>query len=141
MMKKTQKCKVRFNDMLYQYRTSPVAGKKESPIELLEQRRPRTNMPYLGKGAPKIKPTPIAKTPKVNTHSYPIGTKVMYRAGPDPNSTYHSTWYPAKVTSHLEEPKSYLLENNEGKEVRRTEQHIRPYDTPRRVRTAIESFG
>ena len=45
MMKKAQRCRVRFNDMLYQYRTSPVAGKRESPIELLEQRRPRTNMP------------------------------------------------------------------------------------------------
>ena len=141
MMKKAQKCKVRFNDMLYQYRTSPVAGKKESPIELLEQRRPRTNMPYLGKEAPKTKPKPIPRVPKVNTHSYPIGTKVVYRAGPDPNSTYHCTWYPAKVTSLLEEPKSYLLENNEGKEVRRTEQHIRPYEIPRRVRAAIESFG
>ena len=49
MMKKAQQCKVRFNDMLYQYRTSPVAGKRESPIEILEQRRPRTNMPYLEK--------------------------------------------------------------------------------------------
>ena len=27
MMKKTQQCKVRFNDMLYQYRTSPIADK------------------------------------------------------------------------------------------------------------------
>ena len=59
MMKKAQKCKVRFNDMLYQYRTSPVAGKKESPIELLEQRRPRTNIPYLGKGDPRIKTNAI----------------------------------------------------------------------------------
>ena len=49
MMKKAQQCKVRFNDMLYQYRTSPVAGRRESPIEILEQRRPRTNMQYLGK--------------------------------------------------------------------------------------------
>ena len=64
--------------MLYQYRTSPVAGKKESPIELLEQQRPRTNMPYLGKGDLKIKPTPVAKEPKASNHSYPIGTKVMY---------------------------------------------------------------
>ena len=140
MMKKAQKCKVRFNDMLYQYRTSPVAGKKESPIELLEQRRPRTNMPYLGKGDPRIKPTPVTQKPKVNSHSYPIGTRVMYRTGPEPN--YYNTWYPGKVKSHLEEPKSYLLENNDGKVVRRTEQHIRPYDTlPRRVGRQIEFFG
>ena len=32
MMKKAQQCKARFNDMLYQYRTSPVAGRCESPI-------------------------------------------------------------------------------------------------------------
>ena len=49
MMKKAQQCRVRFNDMLYQYRTSPVAGKQESPIEILRQRRPRTKMPYLGR--------------------------------------------------------------------------------------------
>ena len=130
MMKKAQKCKVRFNDMLYQYRTSPVAGKKESPIELLEQRRPRTNMPYLGKGDPRIKPTPFYKEPKANSHSYPIGTRVMHRAPPEPG--YYTVWYPAKIKSHLKEPKAYLLENKEGKVFRRTEQHIRPYDTPPR---------
>ena len=108
MMKKAQKCKVRFNDMMYQYRTSPVAGKKESPIELLEQRRPRTNMPHLGKGNPR-------GDPKAKTHNYPIGIKVMYRGGPDPDSTLHGTWYPARITSHLEEPRSYLLENNYSK--------------------------
>ena len=94
MMKKAQKCKVRFNDMLYQYRTSPVAGKKESPIELLEQRQPRTNMPYLGKGDPRIKPTPVNKKPKVNSHSYPIGTRVMYRAAPEPS--YYNTVVPSQ---------------------------------------------
>ena len=143
MMKKAQKGRVRFNDMLYQYRTSPVAGKRESPIELLEQRRPRTNMPYLGKSDPRRKPTPNNAEPKVKTHNYPIGTKVVYRAGPDPNSTYHSTWYPARVKSHLEEPRSYLLENNESKVVRRTEQHIRPFYTPPRTnsrRIAIEYY-
>ena len=125
MMKKAQKCKVRFNDMMYQYRTSPVASKRESPIELLEQRRPRTNMPHLGKGNPR-------GDPKAKTHNYPIGIKVMYRGGPDPNSTLHGTWYPARITSHLEKPRSYLLENNYSKIVRRTEQHIRPFFTPPR---------
>ena len=111
--------------MLYQYRTSPVAGKRESPIELLEQRRPRTNMPHLGKGNPR-------GDLKAKTHNYPIGIKVMYQGGPDPESSRHSTWYPARVTSHLEEPRSYLLENNYSKIVRRTEQHIRPFFTPPR---------
>ena len=78
MMKKAQKCKVRFNDMLYQYRTSPVAGKRESPIELLEQRRPRTDMPYLGKGDHKLRPTPNYKGPTAGSHKYPIGTSVMH---------------------------------------------------------------
>ena len=132
MMKKAQRCRVRFNDMLYQYRTSPVAGKRESPIELLEQRRPRTNMPYLGKSDPRRKTAPNNKEPKVKSHNYPIGTEVMYRAGPDPNSSYHYMLYPARVTSHLEEPRSYLLENNYSKVVRRTEQHIRPFYTPPR---------
>ena len=130
MMKKAQRCRVRFSDMLYQYRTSPVAGKRESPIELLEQRRPRTNMPHLGKSDPRRKTN--NEEPQVKSHNYPIGTKVMYRAGPNPNSSYHCTWYPARVTSHLEEPRSYLLENNYSKVVRRTEQHIRPFYTPPR---------
>ena len=116
--------------MLYQYRTSPVAGKKESPIELLEQRRPRTNMPFLGKGDPRIKPMPFCKEPKANSHSYPISSKVMHHAPPKPG--YYTVWYPAKIKSHLKEPKAYLLENKEGKMFRRTEQHIRPYDTPPR---------
>ena len=128
MMKKALKCKVRFNDMLYQYRTSPVAGKKESPIELLEQWRPRTNVPYLGKGDLRIKPTPFHKDPKANSHSYPIGTSVMHCAPPEPG--YYTVWYPAKIKSLLKEPKAYLLENKEGKMFRRTEQHLCPYNTP-----------
>ena len=137
MMKKAQKCKIRFNDMLYQYRTSPVAGKRKSPIELLEQRKPRTNMPHLSKGNPR-------GDPKAKTHNYPIGIKVMYRGGPDPDSSHHCTRYPGRVTSHLEEPRSYLLENNYSKIVRRTEQHIRPFFTPprpNRRRNMIEDCG
>ena len=80
-------------------------------------------MPHLGKGNPR-------GDPKAKTHNYPIGIKVMYRGGPDPDSTLHGTWYPARITSHLEEPRSYLLENNYSKIVRCTEQHIRPFFTP-----------
>ena len=104
MMKKAQKCKVRFNEMLYQYRTSPVAGKQESPIELLEQWRPRTNMPYLGKGDPKVKPTPYYKEPKINSHKYPVGASVMHHIPPGPS--YYTVWYPAKIKTLLKEPKS-----------------------------------
>ena len=127
MMKKAQKCKVRFNDMLYQYRTSPVAGKQESPIELLEQRRPRTNMPYLGKGDPKVKPAPYYKEPKASSHKYPIGASVMHHTPPGPG--YCTVWYPAKIKTILKESKAYLLENREGKVFRCTEQHIRLYDS------------
>ena len=125
MMKKAQKCKVRFNDMLYQYRTSPVAGKRESPIELLEQQRPRTNMPYLGKGDHKLRPTPNYKGPKVGSHKYPIGASVMHHTPPRPG--YYTVWYPAKIKTLLKEPKAYLLEDKDGKVFRHTEQHIRPY--------------
>ena len=127
MIKKAQKCKTRFNNMLYQYRTSPVAGKQESPIELLEQRRPRTNMPYLGKSDLRIKPTPVYKEPKANSHSYPISASVMHHMPPGPG--YYTVWYPAKIKSLLKEPKAYLLENKEGKMFRHTEQHICPYNS------------
>ena len=50
----------------------------------------------------------------------------MYRAGLE--LSYYRTWYPGKVKSHLEEPGSYLIENNYNKEVKRTEQHMRPFD-------------
>ena len=125
MMRKAQKCKVRFNDMLYQYRTSPVAGKRESPIELLEQRRPRTNMPYLGKGDQKFKSTPYYPAPKAGSHKYPVGASVMHHTPPRPG--YYTVWYPAKIKTLLKEPKAYLLEDREGKVFRRTEQHIRLY--------------
>ena len=114
--------------MLYQYRTSPVAGKSESPIELLEQRRPRTNMPYLGKGDERIKPIPYITAPKQGSHKYPVGASVMHRSPPTPG--YYTIWYPAKIKTLLQEPKAYLLENEEGKVFRRTEQHIHLYNEP-----------
>ena len=128
MMKKAQKCRVRFNDMLYQYRTSPVAGKSESPIELLEQWRPRTNMPYLGKGDERIKPMPYSTAPKPGSHNYPEGASVMHRSPPTPG--YYTSWYPAKIKTLLKEPKAYLLENREGKVFRHTEQHIHLHNEP-----------
>ena len=94
-------------------------------------------MPHLGKGNPRGEP-------KAKSHNYPISIKVMYRGGPDPDSSYHGTWYPARVTSHLEEPRSYLLENNYSKLVRRTEQHICPFFTPprpNRRRSMLEDCG
>ena len=137
MMKKAQKCKVRFNDMLYQYRTSPVAGKQESPIELLEQRRPRTNMPYLGKGEYRSLITPQAlddlmRNPPAATHAQQANTaQIPSRQGSDAQHTRNQVtfqvWYPAKIVAQLPEPRSYLIENNDGKITRCTEQHMHPY--------------
>ena len=148
MMKKAQKCKVRFNDMLYQYRTSPLAGKRESPIELLEQRKPRTNMPYLGKGEHRSLITPWAldhlmRNPPAATHAqpaythkYPVGKAVMFNT---PKPGPFQVRYPAIIVAQLPEPRSYLIENNDGKITRRTEQHMRPY-TPERPRSRREPF-
>ena len=149
MMKKAQQCKVRFNDMLYQYRTSPVAGKRESPIELLEQRRPRTNMPYLGKSehrsliTPRVldnlmrNPPAITHTQPASTHKYPVGKEVMFNT---PRPGPFQVWYPAKIVTQLPEPKSYLIENNDGKITRRTKQHMHPY-TPERPQSCREPFN
>ena len=36
-------------------------------------------------------------------------------------------WYPAEIISHNEEPKSYMIKNNDGILYRRNEKHLCPY--------------
>ena len=40
---------------------------------------------------------------------------------------YENTWYPCTIVTHLQELISYFIENNDGKMIRHTEQHMRPY--------------
>ena len=59
----------------------------------------------------------------------------MYRGGPDPDSSLHGTWYPARITSHLRGTKILFAgKTTTARIVRRTEQHIHPYFTPQRPR-------
>ena len=65
-------------------------------------------------------------SPRTARHNYPVGTRVMYHTPPKPGC--HTVWYPAKIKTHLKEPRAYLLEDiHDGKIIRCTEQHMRPY--------------
>ena len=68
-------------------------------------------------------------------HKYPLGAHVMYQ------TPYSSTWYPGTIITQLQEPKSYFIENNDGKMVRHTEQHMRPYVARRTHVPRPHAFG
>ena len=106
-------------------------------------------MPYLGKSehrsliTPQVidnlirNPPSATHTQPVSTHKYPVGKQVMFNT---PRPGPFQVWYPAKIVAHLPEPKSYLIENNDGKITRRTEQHMCPY-TPERPQSHREPFN
>ena len=36
-------------------------------------------------------------------------------------------WYPAKITKHCEEPRSYIISTEEGAQYRKTQKHLKQY--------------
>ena len=113
------------------YRNTPLDDNLLSPMQLLQGRAARSDLPM--SYAAKVKHglasgrslPPLVKAQDKNerapTHDYKLNQDVMYL---DPTS---KKWFPATIVHLLDAKRSYLIKTPEGVEYRRTQQHLKPY--------------
>ena len=111
------------------YRNTPLDDNLLSPMQLLQGRATRSDLPM--SYAAKVKHglasghllPPLVKAQDKNeralTHDYKLNQDVL-----DPTS---KKWFPATIVRLLDAKQSYLIKTPEGFEYRCTQQHLKPY--------------
>ena len=111
------------------YRNTPLNGTLQSPMQILQGRQTRTDLPLSHASQVQIginhAPWPTAEILHVKdkmlsspTHDIPIGQNVMYM---EPNN---KRWYPVTVISQLPEKRSYLIKMHDNVVYRKMHKYI-----------------
>ena len=110
------------------YRNTPLDDNLTSPMQILQGRTARSDLPMsyaakvkfgLASGQPSLLRT--EKNERAPTHDYKLKQDVMYL---DPVS---NKWFQATIVRLLSVKRSYLIRTPEGVEYRKTQQHLKPY--------------
>ena len=110
------------------YRNTPLDDSLLSPMQILQGRAARSDLPMLY--AAKVKfglasGQPSSLRPEKNerapTHDYKLNQDVMYL---DPAS---KKWFPATIVRLMDAKRSYLIKTPKDVEYRKTQQHLKPY--------------
>ena len=110
------------------YRNTPLDDSLLSPMQILQGRATRSDLPMLY--AAKVKfglasGQPPSLRPEKNesapTHDNKLNQDVMYL---DPSS---KKWFPDTIVRLMDAKRSYLIKTPKGVEYRKTQQHLKPY--------------
>lgn len=125
---------------LWMYRVTPLDNNLPSPYELLFGRKPKTMLP-------QAKTQLASRHPESDQHlasnqQRQHDQKKYYRAGPDKKplkpgeaigiyNTLKKIWEPGQVIKQHGplEPRTYIVERDDGKTLQRTREHMRPRTT------------
>ena len=116
------------------YCNTPLASLSKSPMQMLQQRSARSQLPLLN-AAPRqlgiaAEQTSASKNQYLPLHDLHIGQEVMCQ------DLVTMRWFPTTIKALCPEPRSYQIETLEGVTYRRTQNHLKPYKshwkTPRR---------
>ena len=110
------------------YRNTPLDDSLLSPMQILQGRATRSDLPMsyaakvkfgLASGQPpSLRPEKNEHAP---THDYKLNQDVMYL---DPSS---KKWFPATIVCLMDARRSYLIKTPKGVEYRKTQQYLKPY--------------
>ena len=116
------------------YCNTPLASTSKSPMQMLQQRYARSQLPMsnaacrqLGIAAEQMTASKNQHLPSYDLH---IGQEVMCQ------DFFTNRWFPTTIKALCPEPRSYQIETSEGVIYRRTQNHLKPYkshwNTPRK---------
>ena len=95
------------------YRNTPLLHNLQSPVQILKSQTARTQLPMSSTariqqvlGSEQLRVS--NKNEHLPTHDNHIGQSVMYL------SPINKRWYPAKIRSLCQEPRSYKIETDDG---------------------------
>ena len=106
------------------YRNTPLSHKLQWPMQILQSQTARTQLPMSsvariqqGLGSEQLRVN--NKNEHLPIHNYHIGQSVMYL------NPINKRWYPAKIRSLCQEPRSYKIETDNGTIYRKTQNHLK----------------
>ena len=107
------------------YCNTPLASTSRSPMQMLQQRSARLQLPMsnVAKRQLGITVEQLSKNKNQHlpAHDFHIGQEVMCQ------SPITKRWFPATIKSLCPEPRSYQIETQEGITYRRTQNHLKPF--------------
>ena len=113
---------------LMTYRNTPLSSHLQSLMQILSSRTTRSTLALsnaakkqMGLHTEELRVT--QKNQHLPTHDLCLDQTVMYQ---DPTN---KIWYPAKITKLCDEPRSYIISTEEGTQYRKTQKHLKPYQT------------
>ena len=107
------------------YHNIPLASTSKSPMQMLQQRSARSQLPTLNTACRQLviaaEQTTASKNQHLPLHDLHIGQEVMCQ--------YFITkrWFPTTIKALCPGPRSYQIETSEGVIYRRTQNHLKPY--------------
>ena len=106
------------------YHNTPLANMAKSPMQMLQQRSARSELPMLNAVHRQLgvaaEQTTATKNQHLPWHDLHIGQEVMCQ------DFVTKRWFPTTIKALCPEPRSYQIETSEGVIYRRTQNHLKP---------------
>ena len=122
-----------FTNTSWYITTTPLASTSKSPMQILQQRSARSQLPMsnVAKRQPGITVEQLTtnKNQHQPSHDFHIGQEVMCQ------SPITKRWLPARIKALCPEPRSYQIETPEGITYRRTHYHLKPFKSSQKTQT------
>ena len=117
------------NKYLMIYLNTPLASTSKSPMQMLQQRSARSQLPMSNAARRKLRivaEQSLRKNQHLPLHDFHISQDVMCQ------SPITKRWFPVKIKELCPEPRSYQVETPEGIIYRRTQNHLKPFTPSQR---------
>ena len=107
------------------YHNTLIESTSKSPMQMLQQRPARSQLPMLNAVHRQLgiaaEQTTANKNQHLPSHDLHIGQEVMYQ------DSITKRWFPATIKALCPEPRSYQILKMKGVIYRRTQNHLKPY--------------
>ena len=107
------------------YCNTPLESMSKSPMQMLQQRSARSQLPMLNAACRQLgiaaEQTTANKNQHLPLHDLHIGQEVLYQ------DSVTKRWFPATIKALCPEPRSYQIQTTKGVIYRRTQNHLKPY--------------
>ena len=115
------------------YHNMPLASTSKSPMQMLQQRSARSQLPMSNAARRQlgiaVEQPSSNKNQHLPAHDFHIGQEVMCQ------SPITKRWFPATIKALCPEPRSYQIETQEGITYRRTQNHLKPFKSHQTTQT------
>ena len=114
------------------YHNTPLASTSKSPMQMLQQRSARLQLPMSNVARRRLEivaEQQPSKNQHLPSHDFHIGQDVMCQ------SPITMRWFPAIIKALCPEPRSYQIETPEGITYRRTQNHLKPFKLSQKTQT------